>query len=131
MASDKVLHIRSRPLHASTPLILGPAPFFRIDGSVLYAGQSDAVVGRYSEHHWQVDAQYVSSLECTEPTRVQFRQGEQQRSEQLGPFSRLHFPNGTCYADAAQLAEFIPQAEHWRRVSDGQPWPTIVISPAP
>ena len=125
-----VLHIRSRPLHATSPLVLGPAPFFRLEGPVLYEGANNAVAGRYSDHHWEVSAQFVSSFECTEPTCVQFRDEVDGHSERLGPFERLHFPNGTIYADAAHFAEYLPSSGEWCRCSDGEPWRIILISPA-
>ena len=67
-----MLHLRARPLQTARALVLGPAPFFKIDGTVLRQGPEEQIVGRYQDQHWELATQFLSSFEVTDPTTVRF-----------------------------------------------------------
>jgi hypothetical protein len=117
-------------LQSVSPMILGPAPYFRLEGSTLRVGPDDRVVATYRRHHWQVEGHHASSYECRDRTRVYFANPDGEQSKLLGPFARLHFPNGSCYADDFRIAEYAEESEHWLNCEDSTPWSAIVISPA-
>jgi hypothetical protein len=127
---EPMIRIQAKALQAFNPITLGPAPFFRVHGAVLLQGPHNDVVGRYSQHHWEVAGRYYSSYECTDRTWVHFQDREGRSSEALGPFERLHFPNGSCYADDQQIAQFMTESERWRDAGTGARWSGILISPS-
>ncbi len=111
-------------------MLLGPAPFFKIDGPLLQQGPDQEVVGRYFDHHWELAGRYVSSYECASPVRVHFEGRAGETSQSFGPFQQLRFPNGSCYADRVLLAEFVEERGYWVHRADLTTWPVIVLSPA-
>jgi hypothetical protein len=121
------LHFNS--LAGTDPVILGPAPYFRIDGPLLQEGPDRTVVGRYSDHHWELDGRYVSSFECAEPVQLQFAHSRGDVSATFGPFQQVRFPNGSCYADRALLAELLEDG-HWLHRASRERWSSLVLSPA-
>ena len=127
---EPMIRIHAKALHASSPIILGPAPFFRVHGPMLLQGPNEDIVARYDQHHWQVDGRYYSSYECKDRTYLQFEDLQGRASEPLGPFARIHFPNGSCYADDAQVAQFIAEAARWRDAGTGARWSGILIAPS-
>ena len=126
---EPMICIHAKALQAFNPITLGPAPFFRVHGPMLLQGPDEDIVARYDQHHWQVGGRYVSSYECTDRTYLQFEDVQGHTSEPLGPFDRIHFPNGSCYADDAQLAQFIAESERWRDATTGARWSGILIAP--
>jgi hypothetical protein len=113
---------------AASPLILGPAAYFKIDGLLLQQGPHDEIVGRYRDHHWEVAGRYVSSYACTGRVYVHFEDQAANLSTIFGPFAQLRFPNGCCYADQVLFAELIEATEHWLHRADGASWPVILIT---
>jgi hypothetical protein len=126
---EPMIRIRAKALQAFNPITLGPAPFFRVQGTELLQGPGNDVVARYSPHHWEVDGRFYSSYECTDGAYLQFQDRQGQRSPSLGPFDRVHFPNGACYADEGQVAQLIVESACWRDWSTGARWSAILISP--
>jgi hypothetical protein len=97
---------------------------------VLRQGPGEQIVGRYQDQHWEFATQFLSSFEVTDPTTVRFEDANGQRSAAFGPFHRLHFPNGSCYADEQPFAEFLSRNECWRHAGERRAWPVILICPA-
>ena len=128
--TEPMLVIRARPLHAGAPISLGPSPYFRIEGMCLIQGPNEAIVGRYSDQYWVVEGRFLSSYECTDRSCVRFSDAQGARSEPLGPFRKLHFPNGCCYADSERLADLIPQIACWQHCRTAERWPALIITPA-
>ena len=129
-----MIRLRFNSLAGTEPATLGPAPFFRIDGSLLQQGPDHAVVGRYFDHHWEIDNRFVSSYDCVDAVRLHFVAANGETSETHGPFQHLRFPNGSCYADRSLFGELVHEhsnkASHWvHRASLGR-WQALVISPA-
>ena len=142
-----MIRLRFNSLAGTDPAVLGPAPFFRIEGPLLQQGADHAVVGRYFDHPWELGDRYVSSYECMEPVCLQFAGAAGATSEIHGPFQQVRFPNGSCYADRILFAEFVeehgvgaagpqgsagPQVHrgHWLHRGSLVRWPTLVIRPA-
>jgi hypothetical protein len=139
-----MIRLRFNSLAGTDPAVLGPAPFFRIEGPLLQQGADHAVVGRYFDHHWELGDRYVSSYECMEPVCLHFAGPGGAISDSFGPFQQVRFPNGSCYADRALFAEFVEEQGspmqgamqsqiprgHWLHRGSLARWPALVISPA-
>jgi hypothetical protein len=141
-----MIRLRFNSLAGTDPAVLGPAPFFRIEGSLLQQGADHTVVGRYFDHHWELGDRFVSSYECMEPVCLHFAGPQGTTSGTYGPFQQVRFPNGSCYADRALFAEFVEEHEspghgagaaeqqghggHWLHRASLARWPMLVISPA-
>ncbi len=139
-----MIRLRFNSLAGTDPAVLGPAPFFRIEGPLLQQGADHAVVGRYFDHHWELGDRYVSSYECMEPVCLHFADPGGATSGSFGPFQQVRFPNGSCYADRILFAEFVEEhgspmqgtAEsqglrgHWLHRGSLARWPMLVIRPA-
>jgi hypothetical protein len=125
-----VIRLRFNTLQQLSPATLGPAPYFRVEGIFLRQGPENEIVAAYRQNHWEVNGQHLSSYECRDRARVHFEDGQGRISDAYGPFGKLHFPNGSCYADDRRFAELVEETEHWVRCVDGGRWPTMVISPA-
>ncbi len=134
-----MIQLRFNTLSGAEPALLGPSPFFRIEGTLLQQGAECSVVGRYRDHHWEMADRFVSSYEFVEPVCLQFEDAAGGTSQPYGPFQHVRFPNGSCYADGALFAELVdePDPEHptsWRRGRwvhrpDSTRWPTLWIRP--
>ena len=124
-----MIRLRFNSLAGTDPVIIGPAPYFRVEGPLLQEGPDHTVVGRYSDHHWELDGRYVSSFECAEPVHLQFAQPGGDVSAAYGPFQQVRFPNGSCYADRALWAELLDDGHWFHRASQNR-WPAMVLTPA-
>jgi hypothetical protein len=138
-----MIRLRFNSLAGTDPAIVGPAPFFRIEGPLLQQGADHTVVGRYFDHHWELGDRFVSSYECVEAARLHFVGPSGATSETFGPFQQVRFPNGSCYVDRTLFAEFVEapggagrraedlQGHHgqWVHRSSLTRWPILVISP--
>jgi hypothetical protein len=136
-----MIQLRFNSLAGTDPAILGPAPFFRIEGTTLQQGPDRSVVGRYFDHHWEIGNRFVSSYECADAVLLHFEGQGGESSRVYGPFQQLRFPNGSCYADRSLFAELVDD----RRSGDGVPadtrtqwlhrgdltrWPVLVFTAA-
>ena len=133
-----MIRLRFNSLAGTDPAIVGPAPFFRIEGPLLQRGPDHGVVGRYSDHHWELGDRFVSSYECVEAACLHFVGPSGAISETFGPFQQVRFPNGSCYADRTLFAEFVEeqgaadlQGHHgqWMHRASLTRWPVLVITP--
>jgi len=125
-----MIQLRFDSMAGTDTLILGPAPFFTLDGLLLRQGPDGTVVGRYSDHHWEVNGRYVSSYECIGRSYVRFEDIAGNVSRNHGPFQHLRVPNGCCYADQILFAELLEEAGRWVHRVDRTRWSAIVISAA-
>jgi hypothetical protein len=129
-----MIRLRFNSLAGTDPAILGPAPFFRVDGALLQQGPDHTVVGRYFDHHWEIGGRFVSSYECVEAVRLQFMGPHGDTSAIHGPFQQVRFPNGSCYADRSLFGELVQDqgtaTGHWMHRASLTRWQALVISPA-
>jgi hypothetical protein len=132
-----MIRLRFNSLAGTDPAIIGPAPFFRIEGTQLQMGAERAVIGRYFDHHWELGGRYVSSYECVEPVCLQFEGMGGETSETFGPYQQVRFPNGSCYADRLLFAELLQGHGNVQDANEGQwlhrgsaaRWPSLLIRP--
>jgi hypothetical protein len=125
-----MIQLRLNAMTGTGSLLLGPAPYFRIDGLLLREGPHGQVVGRYHDHHWEVSGRYVSSYQCSDRVCIRFEDREGKASTPYGPFREARFPNGCCYADQSLFAELVVDTGCWWHRSEGSRWPSLVISAA-
>ncbi len=136
-----MIQLRFNSLAGTDPTTLGPAPFFRVEGSSLCQGPDRAVIARYFDYHWEIGNRFVSSYECTDPVVLHFEGSDGAVSDVYGPFQQVRFPNGSCYADRRLFAELVGEhggghgvpvkgGSQWLHRAMLTRWPTLVISPA-
>src|SRR3569833_1135696 len=136
-----MIQLRFNSLAGTDPAILGPAPFFRIEGSTLQQGPDRSVVGRYFDHHWEIGNRFVSSYECVDAVLVRFEGYRGGSSRTYGPFQQLRFPNGSCYADQSLFAELVDGRKgsdgvsadtrsQWLHRADLTRWPELIVTAA-
>ena len=129
-----MIRLRFNSLAGTDPAILGPAPFFSIDGALLQQGPDHTVVGRYFDHHWEIGGRFVSSYECMEAVRLHFVGPNGDESAIHGPFQQVRFPNGSCYADRSLFGELVQDhggaPGHWVHRASSTRWQALVISSA-
>jgi hypothetical protein len=125
-----MIQLNFNTLQSMSPLKLGPAPYYRVEGASLHEGPHNRVIATYGQRYWQIEGKHVSSYECRDRSQIHFESQDGRTSEVLGPFARLLFPNGSCYADDRRLAEFVDDANQWLRSTDYTRWFAIVIAPA-
>jgi hypothetical protein len=123
-----MIRLSFNTLQSISTKTLGPAPYFRIERQYLRQGPYDTVVAEYHQHHWEINGARLSSYECRDRTCVYFEDHGGNVSERSGPFEKLHFPNGSCYADNRRIAEYMEDSQHWLRVADLTQWSALVIS---
>lgn len=136
-----MIQLRFNSLAGTDPAVLGPAPFFRIEGPLLQQGPGRSVVARYADHHWEIGSRYVSSYESIDAVLLHFEGPGGESSRTYGPFQQVRFPNGSCYADRNLFAELVEErGTTVRSASDGRPaqwlhradltrWPVLIVSP--
>jgi hypothetical protein len=135
-----MIQLRFNSLAGTEPAVLGPAPFFTIEGPLLQQGPDRSVVGRYCDHHWEIGSRFVSSYESVDAVVLHFEDPGGESSRIYGPFQQVRFPNGSCYADRALFAELVEERggpnraaaegrSHWLHRADLTRWPVLVVSP--
>ena len=102
-----MIQLRFNSLAGTDPTTIGPAPFFRVEGSLLQQGPERVVVARYFDYHWEIGNRFVSSYESVAPVLLHFEGVAGTRSDTFGPFQQVRFPNGSCYADRTLFAELV------------------------
>jgi hypothetical protein len=127
---DPMIRLSFNTLQSISTRTIGPAPYFRIDRQYLCQGPLNDVVAQYRQHHWEIDGAHLSSYECRDRTCVHFEDGQGNASERTGPYTKLHFPNGSCYADEKRIAEYVEDTQTWIRCADCTRWSVLVVSPA-
>jgi hypothetical protein len=136
-----MVQLRFNSLAGTDPAILGPAPFFRIEGPLLIMGPDRSVVGRYSDHHWEIGSRFVSSYECVDAVLLHFEGPQGEASRTYGPFQQVRFPNGSCYADRTLFAELVDDrggadrsskdlGAQWVHRADLTRWSVLVVTAA-
>ena len=136
-----MIQLRFNSLAGTDPAILGPAPFFRIEGPLLQQGPDRSVVGRYFDHHWEIGGRFVSSFECVQAVALHFEGVGGEVSRTHGPFQQVRFPNGSCYADRSLFAELVDNHRssgnaaadmrpQWLHRGDLTRWPVLIVSAA-
>jgi hypothetical protein len=134
-----MIQLRFNSLAGTDPAILGPAPFFRIEGPLLQQGPDHGVVGRYCDHHWEIGARFVSSYESIEAVLLHFEGATGESSKIYGPYQQVRFPNGSCYADRTLFAELVEERPgpggpasdgpaQWLHRADLTRWPVLIMS---
>lgn len=136
-----MIQLRFNSLAGTDPTILGPAPYFRIEGPLLQQGPDRDVVARYFDFHWEFGTRFVSSYECIDPVRLHFEGPGGALSDVHGPFQQVRFPDGSCYADGRLFAELVTEPgigngppgkarSYWLHRAQLTRWTALVISPA-
>lgn len=112
------------------PVVVGPAPYFVIQGRNLCAGPGGEVVATHEHFQWDVSGRAYSGWECTEPTSIHFENPDGSRSGTFGPFATVRFADGHCWADKHRLAQLHEDRELWAVKGQSREWRQFFLCPA-
>ena len=138
----QMIQLRFNSLAGTDPAMLGPAPFFRIEGVTLQQGPDHSVVGRYFDHHWEIGDRFVSSYECVEPVCLHFEGAGGAIVRHLwavptGALSERLLLRRPCCCSRSSWTSLArrraPHASlrgHWLHRGSLARWPVLVVSPA-
>ena len=126
--ADALALVFSRPVGASVRK--GPYAVIRLKAEVL-VDPDDAVVARHVDHHWQVDGQPYTRLDCDcgPGVDVHFERLDGTRSKTYGPIRTFSFVDGIAYMDRQVFAFADRSIVDWYCHDDGRHWPMMVIAP--
>jgi hypothetical protein len=112
---------------------VGPAPYFRIDGSALVAGPDNRVVAQYQNGTWQVGGTSFLTATAEAPARVLFTDDSQSGAGPHGPFTELKLVDGAVRHGNGfhqLLARFDEQSQTWYAYADQRHYPIVLLSAA-
>lgn len=127
MASSITL-VFSRPEGASAQK--GPFNEIWLKAEVL-VGPNDAVIARHKDHHWEVDGQPYTRVDCDcgDGVNVHFEHLDASRSKTYGPIRIFSFVDGIAYMDRQVFAFADRSIVDWYCHDDGRHWQMMSIRP--
>ena len=127
---NTLIHLHFRRANSS-PLTIGPAPWFRIAGNFIRQGPHGAIVGTFRRHVWEVGSEYFPIYECVEPHKIHFEDAEGGVGPVLGTYSHLRVDDGTVTAEEDRVvAKFMDPTQLWLCYDADTYWPVMVIESA-
>lgn len=109
------------------PVVLGPAPWFRVAGNFVREGPYGSIVGTFRNHFWEIQSRAFVRYYCEEPHAVYFEDSLGDVGVRLGPFSNLWVEDGVVHGDQAYKAKFHEQTQIWHVYETDNYWPVMVI----
>jgi hypothetical protein len=125
-----MIHLSFRGL-LGPPAVIGPAPYFVIEGRYVRSGPGREIVARHEHLQWDVGGRSFSGWECAEPTRIRFENEREDRPQDLGPFTDVRFSDGHCWADDKRVAQLDEDRGVWTLLEDGTEWRLLFLLPDP
>jgi hypothetical protein len=110
-------------------LTIGPFACFELDGRHVRASAGGPILATHKNFQWQVEGRSFTGWECTELVTIHAENDEGGRSQDLGPFSKVRFADGHCWADDTHVAVLDEKAELWTLRRQQDQWPRILICP--
>ena len=117
----------SRP--TGSEVTKGPFSLIRAEGEVLRTTAGGPLIARHVDHHWEVDGQEYTRLDCDCGTRlmVHFERIDGTKSRNYGPMRTFSFVDGIAYMDREVFAFADRTIVDWYCHSDGVHWPLMII----
>jgi hypothetical protein len=116
------------PVFVGSHLTLGPAPWFRLVGNVLYEGARDDPIGALENHQWSVQGRRFTVMQADANSTLHFESAIGQASVPEGPFEELYLVDGSIYGDQRLVAQFDEHNATWRSARTLEPWPVVVLA---
>ena len=114
----------------SSPVILGPAPWFRVDGQFIRQGPHGATVGIFRQYVWKVQAREYARYHCLEPHIIRLEDSIKGDAITLGQFRDTWVEDGILHPENTLRARFNHDVGAWYDFSTNTHWPTLVIESA-
>src|ERR1051325_6137695 len=97
----------------SEPVVVGPAPWFRVARNFVRQGAHGSIVGSFRNHCWEIHSRALIRYFCEESSVVRFEDSLGGVGVRLGPISKLWVEDGVLHADDALKAKFNEQMQLW------------------
>ena len=111
----------------SNPVLLGPAPWFRVGGNFIRQGPHGTIAGTYRQHGWEVQARHFTRFDCRESSLIHFEDAAGGCSEEFGPFREFYAADGVVHAEGDLFAKFIEETQLWHCYVTENFWPYMFI----
>ena len=121
-----MIHLRMEG-GVAPPVILGPAPWYRIDENFLRQGPHGAIVATFREHVWEMQSARYIRYHCTDPHIIRFEDEAKGESLIVGQFTNTWVEDGILHPDYMLRARFLFEAQRWHEYRSDTYWPTLVI----
>ena len=115
----------------SEPVVVGPAPWFRVAGNFVRQGPHGSIVGSFRNHYWEIHSRALIRYFCEESSVVRFEDSLGGVGVRLGPISKLWVEDGVLHADDVLKAKFHEQSQLWHVYHTDTYWPVMVIESVP
>jgi hypothetical protein len=116
------------PILLGSRVTLGPAPWFRFEGSVIREGPLQSPVAELRNHQWNAKGRHFIQLWADgDHPRVRFAAEGDGTSVEYGPFDEVHWTDGAMYADGLLLARFDDATQQWVCTATRQVFPVMVL----
>jgi hypothetical protein len=112
------------------PVILGPAPWFRVDDKFLRQGPDGKIVGSFRQYVWEVQSRQYARYHCTEPHTIRFEDPAKSEEIRLGRFSNTWVEDGILHPDYTLRARYLYESQTWHEFKNDTYWPVMVIEAA-
>jgi len=112
------------------PVMVGPAPSFRLEGTILRRGDTGQSVAEHRNWGWQILGQHFTRFDCVGRSVIEFRGEAAGRLPPQMPAERVRATDGVLYADDEPIAKFDESSGHWRDFETSMAWATVVLTPA-
>jgi hypothetical protein len=107
----------------SEPVVVGPAPWFRVAGNFVRQGPHGSIVGSFRNHYWEIHSRALIRYFCEESSVVRFEDSLGGVGVRLGPISKLWVEDGVLHADDVLKAKFHEQSQLWHVYHTDTYWP--------
>jgi hypothetical protein len=111
---------------------LGPAPYFRMAGSVLQAGPDDREVGRYHNGSWRIGGNHSPFLSVQSSAKIHFEKDGCPCSGAYGPLDGVQIADRHLWYGGVlrlALARLDALAQSWHVYPSQEMCPVAVLSP--
>ena len=111
-------------------IMLGPAPYFRINGRKLHQGPDEAERGTHQNHFWEIEGRFFTAYIVNGEHTIRFSNGAEQPDELFGPYKSIAVADGVLHQDNLH-ARLLDDAQLWQRHTDDTRWAEVIFEAAP
>ena len=108
----------------------GPFRQLRFEGEVLREVVGGPMISRHVDHHWELEGENYTRIDCECRVTVHFERIDGSRSDSYGPFDSVSFQDGVAYADREMFAFADRTMVDWYSHSNDRHWSLMVVTPA-
>ena len=128
---NRMVRLQMSPPLPGTQLVLGPAPWFRVDRNELRQGPTESLVGELQNRRWNVQGRSFTAAAATPGSTVQFANPHGGVSPAYGPYQDVRLADGAVYADGIVIARFEDETYLWRCALTQKAWPAMLVTSGP